>query len=201
MKTTALITATSAALLLAACGEAQTNPPAPETNMETPPADESGLPEKPPSASLPSMMNARATMIGGEGNEIGKANLIEGPNGIVLRIALEEGALEPGWHGLHLHQVGDCSDVGTFKKSGGHVGKIDGGHGLLNPQGPEAGDIPNIWVAADGSAGYEVFTTLTTGAELSDEDGAAIIIHANEDDHMSQPIGGAGPRVACGVIE
>lgn len=201
MKTTALITAASAALLLAGCGEAQTNTPAQETTLETPPETDNGLPEKPESGSIPSMMNARATMIGSEGSEIGTANLIEGPNGIVLRITLEEGALEPGWHGLHLHQVGDCSDTGVFKASGGHVGKIEGGHGLLNAAGPEAGDIPNIWVAADGSAGYEVFTTLTTGAELSDEDGAAIIIHANEDDHMSQPIGGAGPRVACGVIE
>ena len=81
-----------------------------------------------------------------------------------------------------------------------NVGKIPDGHGLLNPAGPEAGDIPNIWAAADGSAGYEAFTTLITGAELADEDGTAMIIHANRDDHLTQPIGGAGPRVACAVI-
>ena len=63
------------------------------------------------------------------------------------------------------------------------------------------GDIPNIWVAADGSAGYEAFTTLTTGASLMDEDGSAIIIHENEDDHLTQPIGGAGARVACGALK
>ena len=93
--------------------------------------------------------------------------------------------------------MGDCSDYGVFTNSGGHVGKIEGGHGLLNPAGPEGGDIPNIWAAADGSAGYEAFTTLATGAELMDEDGSAIIIHTGEDDHLSQPIGGAGARVAC----
>ena len=97
--------------------------------------------------------------------------------------------------------VGTCDDVGEFKESGGHHGKVEGAHGLLNPKGPEAGDLPNIWVAPDGSAGYEAFTRLTALDSLLDEDGSAIIIHAQEDDHMTQPIGGAGARVACGVIQ
>ena len=201
-----LLAAGSAGLLLAACGDNgadTTVTPAQASTTETPAKDvtPSPLPSTTSGESMPSMMNTRATMIGGDGTEIGMANIIEGPNGIVLRITLDEGALEPGWHGLHLHQVGDCSDTGEFKLSGGHVGKVEGGHGLLNPDGPEGGDIPNIWAAADGSAGYEVYTTLTTGAALTDEDGAAIIIHESEDDHMTQPIGGAGARVACGVIE
>ena len=150
---------------------------------------------------IPSMMNVRASMIGAAGRPIGTANLIGGPNGILIRIELSAGSLTPGWHGLHLHQVGDCSDLGVFKKSGGHVGKIDGGHGLLNPLGPEGGDIPNIFAHSDGSAGYEVFTALTSLADLLDADGAAIIIHEGEDDHLSQPIGGAGGRVACGVLK
>jgi len=149
---------------------------------------------------FPSMMNARASIIGADGGEIGSANLIGGPNGIVLRIEIAPGGLTPGWHGLHLHQVGDCSDLGTFKLSGGHVGKVEGGHGLLNQKGPEGGDIPNIWAGADGSAGYEVFTTLSSMADIADENGSAIIIHEGADDHMSQPIGGAGGRVACGVV-
>ncbi|OUX99734.1 superoxide dismutase family protein [Ponticaulis sp.] len=190
-------TALSTAILFAACSPAETQEaePAPEP---TPEVTETALPET--TESIPSMMNAGGTLIGSEGSEIGDINIIEGPNGLLLRITVEPGSLEPGWHGLHMHQVGDCSDVGTFTNSGGHVGKIEGGHGLLNPAGPEGGDIPNIWVAADGSAGYEAFTSLTTGAELINEDGGAIIIHAMEDDHMSQPIGGAGPRVACGVV-
>lgn len=150
---------------------------------------------------FPSMMNARSSIIGAEGSEIGTANLIGGPNGILIRIEMNAGSLAPGWHGLHLHQVGDCSDLGVFKESGGHVGKVEGGHGLLNQLGPEGGDIPNIYAHTDGAAGYEAFTSLTTMAELVDEDGSAIIIHANEDDHMTQPIGGAGGRVACGVIK
>jgi Cu-Zn family superoxide dismutase len=38
------------------------------------------------------------------------------------------------------------------------------------------------------------------GAWLWDEDGSAIVIHANADDHTTQPIGGAGDRVACGIL-
>ena len=144
---------------------------------------------------------ASATIIGSRGTQIGKAKLTGGPNGILMRVDVTAGSLSPGWHGIHFHQIGDCSDVGVFKRSGGHVGMIVGGHGLLNPIGPEPGDIPNIFAHRDGSAGYEIFTNFATMDDLQDEDGTAIIIHANEDDHISQPIGGAGPRVACGVIE
>lgn len=150
---------------------------------------------------FPSMMRLSGAVIGVEGTEIGTLNILDGPHGLLLEVVISPGGLTPGWHGLHLHQVGDCSDTGVFKLSGGHVGKIEGGHGLLNPIGPEAGDVPNIWAAADGSAGYEAFTALISGPELLDEDGTALIIHANRDDQLSQPIGGAGPRVACAVIQ
>ena len=196
-----LLLSSAAALMLAACGQPQTQGVPAQAVTTSEPTPELPAEMTTDSESLPSMMNARATMVGPDGDEIGNANFIEGPNGVLIRITLNEGALTPGWHGLHLHGTGDCSDTGVYKLSGGHVGMISGGHGLLNPAGPEGGDIPNIWVSADGSAGYEVFTTLTTGADLTDEDGAAIIIHVGEDDHISQPIGGAGARMACGVIE
>lgn len=145
--------------------------------------------------------DGQASIIGSAGGTIGSAKLTGGPNGILVRVNIDRGSLSPGWHGIHFHQVGDCSDVGVFKKSGGHVGMIPDGHGLMNPIGPEPGDIPNIYAHADGSAGYEIFTNFATKADLFDDDGTAIVIHANEDDHISQPIGGAGPRIACGVLK
>ncbi|MEL6828678.1 MAG: superoxide dismutase family protein [Pseudomonadota bacterium] len=149
---------------------------------------------------FPSMLAVGGDVIGLEGDAIGTLTGQFGPHGLLIQVEIMAGGLTPGWHGLHLHQVGDCSDVGSFKLSGGHMGMIEGGHGLLNPKGPEIGDVPNIWAAADGSAGYEAFTNLVTPADLSDEDGTALIIHANRDDHLTQPIGGAGPRVACAII-
>ena len=175
-------------LPLAACAHAQ------ETMSH---GDPTGAPD--PSI-VDEMPRAGGEIINGEGAVIGTLSIVEGPHGSMLEAVLEPGSLTPGWHGLHLHQVGDCSDLGVFKKSGGHLGMIANGHGLLNPLGPEIGDVPNIWAAADGSAGYEAFTPYVTIADLADEDGTAMIIHANRDDHITQPIGGAGPRVACAVI-
>ncbi len=142
-------------------------------------------------------------IIGGEGTSIGTATLRDAPTGVLMRIEIGEDGLEPGWHGMHLHAVGDCSDVGIFKLSKGHINFDGKEHGLLNEKGPDNADLPNIHANDDGTANAEVFTTLVTLSGergLLDEDGSALVIHANPDDHMSQPIGGAGGRVACGVI-
>jgi len=179
---------------LAACAEA----PAQD---ETPPLPIAAEMPGPDEGVFPSMMRMGGDIVGSDGNVIGALNILDGPNGLLLEATINPGGLTPGWHGLHLHQVGDCSDTGTFKLSGGHVGKVENGHGLLNHKGPEGGDLPNIWAAADGSAGYEAFSMLTTGADLADANGAALIIHTDRDDHTTQPIGGAGPRVACAVIK
>ena len=37
--------------------------------------------------------------------------------------------------------------------------------------------------------------------KLLDENGSSFMIHAGADDHTSQPIGGAGDRIACGALE
>lgn len=147
------------------------------------------------------LATASATILGQDGREIGNARLEQGPTGLLIRMEIAPGGLTPGWHGLHLHEKGDCSDIGAYQLSGGHHGKEAGAHGLMNPDlGPEPGDLPNAWAAADGSAGYEAFTLLTELVPALGGDGLSIIVHAGEDDHRSQPIGGAGPRVACGVV-
>jgi Cu-Zn family superoxide dismutase len=105
---------------------------------------------------------------------------------------------------LHFHAVGDCSDPGKYEVSKGHVNHTGAKHGLLNAEGPDAGDLPNVFAAADGSANAEVSSHVARmlGQNgLKDGDGSALIFHANEDDHQSQPIGGAGGRVACAVIK
>lgn len=156
--------------------------------------------DAPPTLADAKLQSVTADVMGSEGSAIGTLNLKQSQHGVLLRVELQAGSLSPGWHGLHLHQVGDCSDTGVYKLSGGHVGKVAGGHGLLNPAGPEGGDTPNIHAASDGSAAMEIITARVTLAELADDDGSALIIHASEDDHITQPIGGAGARVACAVI-
>lgn len=78
-------------------------------------------------------------------------------------------------------------------------------HGLLRADATDFGDLPNIFVQADGTATAEIYSTLVTvkgsGAKLLDDDGASVVIHGNPDDYTSQPVGNAGPRLACAVIK
>ena len=148
--------------------------------------------------------NQRIELKNSAGAAVGSATLTNAPKGVLMRIELKDVA--PGWHGLHFHEKGDCSKA-DFTSAGAHVhGKPTLVHGLLNPDANEAGDLPNLFVAADGTGATEVFSTsvaLTAAAgreNLADKDGSAIVIHANADDHKAQPIGGAGGRIACGVI-
>ncbi len=141
---------------------------------------------------------------GPAGQDMGSATLTEAPHGLVLRVTAK--GLTPGWHGLHFHEKADCSSA-DFKSAGGHMHHdMPVQHGLLNPAANETGDLPNLYAAADGTAMAEVFTpsvSLSTvdRAPLLDADGSALVIHASPDDHSSQPIGGAGARVACAVIK
>lgn len=156
--------------------------------------------------------DARADFINPASETVGEILFKEAPTGgVLMRIELTE--LSPGWHGAHLHQVGDCRDgADGFKASGGHVNPHGSKHGLLNPEGHELADLPNLHAGEDGLATAEIFApglSLTVGAEgpvqhglynLRDEDGFAVVVHVNADDHITQPIGGAGARVACAAV-
>ena len=125
-----------------------------------------------PTASAAEM--AGADIVGTDGAVIGFVHFEQTPTGVLMYVNVS--GLPPGGHGIHLHAVGSCTP--NFKAVTGHInpGKVK--HGLRNPEGPDNGDLPT----------------------LLDEDGSAVIIHENPDDHMAQPIGGAGGRIGCGVI-
>ena len=138
------------------------------------------------------------------GEVIGTVALTQAPTGLLLRVEAE--GLTPGWHGIHIHAVGDCGDS-AFQNAGGHINHAEPvPHGLLNPEGPDDGDLTNIHADDQGRVRAELFTPRARIAEtgpgqwLWDEDGSAVVIHAAPDDHHSQPIGGAGDRVACAVV-
>ena len=140
---------------------------------------------------------AHGQIVGTDGATIGDFTFTQGVGGLLLYVEVE--GLTPGGHGIHLHSIGACSP--DFKASAGHIDTVDKPHGLLNPDGVHDGDLPNIYTAADGMARAEIFTTLVELETLLDDDGSAVVIHAQPDDHVTQPIGGAGDRVGCGVIE
>lgn len=140
----------------------------------------------------------------GAGKDLGTITVTEAPKGVLLRI--EARGLPPGWHGVHFHEKADCSDA-AFKAAGGHVhSEKPVVHGFLVERANDAGDLPNIHVHADGSVTVELYSTLVSmsGADghpaLKDADGSALVIHANPDDYTTQPIGGAGDRIACAAM-
>ena len=108
----------------------------------------------------------------------------------------------PGEHGIHFHQVGRCTP--DFAVAGEHVNPLRAKHGLENPNGPHAGDLPNIVLDEQGNARYEGVSnllTLSTGANaLLAADGTSLLIHANPDDQVTDPSGRSGARIACGVL-
>ena len=153
----------------------------------------------PAEAAAPAVKSLTADVVNNDGKAIGTAAVTGNDDVTVIRLILGPGALTPGWHGIHLHAVGDCSDIAKFQASKAHVNHDGAKHGLLNPDGPDDGDLPNIFVVADGSVSAELAREeglIGEGGYL-DADGFALVIHANPDDHVSQPIGGAGDRVAC----
>ena len=139
------------------------------------------------------------------GAPVGTAQLAQDASGVV-NVEIASLTLPAGTHGIHFHQVGKCEGGTTaFSTAGGHFNPLSKEHGLQNPNGPHAGDAPNIVVPASGVARVSFSTdrvSLTPGAtSLFDADGSSIVIHAGADDQMSQPAGNSGGRIACGVIK
>jgi len=141
---------------------------------------------------------ASAVLKDAQGTEVGKATLTTTPSGVLISLDLT--AVPPGDHAFHIHTTGKC-DPPDFKSAGGHFNPEEDKHGLMNPAGPHAGDMPNIHVPDNGKLKIELFNPLVhLGDGLLDDDGSAIVIHAGADDYKTDPAGDAGARIACGVI-
>lgn len=144
---------------------------------------------------------ATATLQNAQGQTVGSAMLAEVAGGV--RITLQARNLLPGPHGIHLHAVGRC-DPPDFTSSGGHFNPTGQQHGLQNPQGPHAGDLPQLVVAANGTVNYTAINTMVSLSpgqrSLLDGDGTAVVIHADADDQVTDPTGNSGGRIACGVL-
>ena len=148
---------------------------------------------------------ASAEIMGTQGQPVGMAHFTQDNAGVVRVHVVINGltGLE-GQHGIHVHAVGTCEPDQQFSTAGGHFNPTGAQHGLMNPQGPHGGDLPNLSIDASGAGTLEYtnnIISLSPGPNsIFDEDGAAIVIHAGADDEVSDPAGNSGARVACGVI-
>ncbi len=147
--------------------------------------------------------HAHGTFVDASGSAIGSLHLTQDARGVV-HVNVQVHGLSTGLHGIHIHAVGSCV-APTFASAGGHYNPLAHQHGLENPNGPHAGDLPNLIVDETGHGRLQARTdrvTLTARtATLLDGDGSAFIIHANRDDQVTDAgNGGSGARIACAVI-
>lgn len=152
--------------------------------------------------------------IAGPGGISGFVALAEDAGGVV-HVNVKVSGLAPGLHGAHIHAAGSCTDAGgvAFGGAGAHFnphGALHGEHARGEHADHHAGDLPNLVANDDGQGRLNTasvhFTLAHDAAEsLFDANGSAIVIHANQDDYVTQAgllgPGQSGPRIACGVIE
>ncbi len=136
---------------------------------------------------------ANASLFDTSGTRVGLATFSEVDGEGQMGVSVS--GLAPGRHGMHIHETGVCTPP-SFESAGGHFDPASKQHGLENPEGPHAGDMPNLIVETDGSAD----TTFTVAASLLARK-HAFVIHADPDDQRTDPSGNSGSRVVCGVIE
>ena len=159
-----------------------------------------------PSAAEPDGNDARAVLKNAAGDTIGMVKFSEESDGVHVKVVLDAplATLSTGFHGFHVHAVGECVD--PFTSAGGHFnpGAASDPH--------HAADMPVLLVNADGTAEARFVTDRFTVDQIVDR---AVIIHAKPDNYANIPTdrydpdpdaitlatGDAGARKACGLIE
>jgi Cu-Zn family superoxide dismutase len=141
---------------------------------------------------------APMALVNAGGQSIGSVRAWQTAGGVSFHVTAS--GLPHGIHGIHVHSVGRC-DGPDFASAGPHWNPAGKKHGMNNPAGPHAGDLPNVEVAANGVLGATVVLPGASMASLLDSDGAALILHAGPDDYITDPSGNSGARIACAVIQ
>ncbi|WP_209349232.1 superoxide dismutase family protein [Pontixanthobacter sp. CEM42] len=136
-----------------------------------------------------------------DGTEVGGVKLVAEGDAVELVVAPSE--LPEGTRGFHLHQTGSCEGP-DFKSAGGHLNPLGKTHGSESEGGSHVGDLPNL-VLSEGSTELQTFSIEGSKAQITDwifdEDGTAVVIHAEPDDYKTDPSGAAGARIACAVLD
>jgi Cu-Zn family superoxide dismutase len=214
-----------AATMISACDNSQNQPTQPNTDSApapspTTPGSPGGAPPAPaapspppaaaqnttpPAASqstaLTELPHAVAEMKSTSGSQVmGTISFLESPDNIAgARIVVQLTGLQPGPHGFHIHETGDCS-APDAASAGAHFNPHMMPHGSRTAPERHSGDLGNV-VANDAGEVDVTIDDATVSFEGDDSVlGKAVIVHADQDDYTTQPSGNSGDRVACGVI-
>jgi Cu-Zn family superoxide dismutase len=167
-----------------------------------------------------------AQINGPDGSQIAAATIEFADDGAFATVTVQTvgpGKLTPGFHGMHIHDVGKC-EINSVAPSGGAPGDFLSAGGHFNGGGEgghpnHAGDLASLQVRGDGTAMLVTTTNAFDKADLIGGDGTAFIIHADADNYSNIPgeryqqsdgapppdettlaTGDGGKRVGCGVI-
>jgi Cu-Zn family superoxide dismutase len=195
-KTLALLFSLLVLVAFAACGGG-----AGHDDHAAEPAAESDAATSMPEPTEPAAATASAELQGRAGSGIsGRITFTATADGASY-VATVSGLEGAGAHGFHIHETGDCS-AEDFTSAGGHFNPTGAIHGGPMDAEHHAGDLGNIDIVADGSGSLTGSSSMISlGDGPNSVIGRAVILHAGQDDLVSQPTGDAGGRLACGVIQ
>lgn len=184
------------ALATSACGGTTT----PSANVVEPMASNDAMPienEMAMGNDMAAPQSATAALSMADGTPAGSATATQTAEGLTVTVSVT--GVPAGPHGVHVHMTGKC-EAPKFESAGGHWNPGASKHGLENPMGAHAGDMPNLTAAADGTGNLSFTLKSGTMAQLLDADGSAFVVHAGQDDQKTDPSGNSGDRIACGVF-
>lgn len=144
---------------------------------------------------------ATAQLLPTKGNKaFGEATFEQVGSNKVHVVVIAQG-LKPGHeHGLHIHEVGDCTS-GDGMSTKGHFNPFAKPHGSHASAERHAGDLPPLKADKSGRAKVEAdLDLITVSPGPGSVVGRGLIVHADPDDFKTQPTGNSGARIACGVI-
>lgn len=215
-KASTFVALSAAALLAASCGTGEDSPAADGPATTTPPVPAADSTQETENSGDDTY--ATADLVDVEGQARGTVEFAQGQGGTL--VSVEATDLPPGFHGFHIHGIGECEpdsenptspgERGAFLSAGGHLSGPDGDAG----HSQHAGDLPPLYVTQDGSGQITTLTDRLNRDMLLDEDGSAVMIHENSDnlaniperyapegpDEDTRSAGDGGSRIACGPV-
>lgn len=190
------------ALALSSCGGSGEQ----ETSARTQPAGGGqSAPTSTGSGAAAGGAAATATFNDRGSKDSGTVRITPMPGARGVRFDVQARGLEPGFHGMHVHETGRCEPP-TFMTAKGHLRQEGQEHGTHD------GDLPSLYVGQDGTGTLQAVNDRMTLEDLTGNDGAAVMIHSGrenfakiparygEPDQETLETGDAGSRLACAVV-
>lgn len=180
---------------IAACSSPQHASTQPGT---TPPVLSGAPASSTTSSASPSGQALAAALKAPDGRQVATATFDFTDGYITVTVKTDTpGILAPGFHGMHVHQVGKC-EPNSVAPTGGPPGNFLSAGGHYQAPGhtgkPESGDLTSLEVRQDGSAYLVTTTDAFTRDDLLGGTRTALMLHGPQDTDKAME------RVACGVI-